>query len=250
MIIRSLAKEIPNNAANEVALIRDGYYYVSKDFKNPDNADVAVICENELPRGKLIFRYGAMGSSKTAHMLMVAFNYEEKGQSVLVAKPAIENRDGELTIKSRIGLQRECVTVESLFETDIKDIVKYNAILVDEAQFCTRQSIDYLARVADFLGVTVICFGLRTDKRGCAFEGSMRLLEIADELTEIKTVCHCGKKAAFNARYNEHGMITNGEQIEMGGNDSYISVCRRHFTTGNLFGTHVSPHIPAVPVNK
>ena len=239
MVIKSLIDKLPNNAANEVALIRDKYYYVSSDYKHSEATD-AVICEGELPRGKLIFRYGAMGSSKTAHMLMVAFNYEERHQKVLVAKPAIENRDGELVIKSRIGLQRKCVTVESLSSMDIDDIMGYNAILVDEAQFCTRQQIDYLAKIADFLGVTVICFGLRTDKKGCAFEGSMRLLEIADELTELKTVCHCGKKATFNARYNEHGMITDGAQIEMGGNDSYISVCRKHFATGNLFGDSAS----------
>ena len=236
MIVKiSSGDVISENAAAEVAHIKDGYYYVSEDYMNGMPAG-AVIVGHELPRGKLLFRYGAMGSSKTAHMLMVAFNYEERGQKVLVAKPSLENRDGELTIKSRIGLNRECITVEMLQDMDITEIIKYTAILVDEAQFCTTQQIDYLAKIADFLGVTVMCFGLRNDKTGHAFEGSMRLLEIADELTELKTVCHCGKKATFNARYNENGIVRDGPQIEMGANDSYISVCRRHFCTGKLFG--------------
>lgn len=240
MIIKlNPSNTISEITAAEVANIRGRYYYVSEDYVDSNSAGTVVI-DHEFPRGKLLFRYGAMGSSKTAHMLMVAFNYEERGQKVLVAKPSLENRDGELTIKSRIGLERECVTVEMLQDMDIAEIIKYTAILVDEAQFCTTQQIDYLANIADFLGVTVMCFGLRTDKSGHAFEGSMRLLEVADELTELKTVCHCGKKATFNARYNEHGIIREGPQIEMGANGSYISVCRRHFNTGVLFGAEKS----------
>lgn len=226
---------LPDTAASEVMRIKDGVYYVSNDYIG-ENTIGTVVAGNEIRRGKLLFRYGAMGSSKTAHMLMVAFNYEERGQKVLVVKPGIENRDGALVIKSRIGLERECVTMESLEDMEVENIMEYTAILVDEAQFCTAAQIDYLAAIADFLGVTVMCFGLRTDKTGHAFEGSLRLLEIADELTELKTVCHCGKKATFNARYNEHGIVREGPQIEMGANDSYISVCRRHFNTGNLFG--------------
>lgn len=181
---------------------------------------------------KLYFRYGAMGSSKTANALMVKFNYEERGQKVILAKPKVDIRDGEGIVKSRIGLSSPCIEVEELIHMNIEDIKKYDAIIVDEAQFLTADQVDALTRVVDFLNIPVICYGLRTDFRGKFFEGSRRLMEVADTIDEIKTVCWCGAKATFNARYNENGIVRSGSQIELGANEKYISLCRKHYKMG------------------
>lgn len=183
---------------------------------------------------KLYFRYGAMGSSKTANALMVHFNYEERGQKALLAKSGVDKRDGDLIIKSRIGLKRECITLEELMNYDDKSLKEYNAIVVDEIQFASREQIDKLSDIADFLDIPVICYGLRADFKNELFPGSERLLTIADEVEEIKTVCWCGKKATCNARYNENGIVRDGEQVMLGANDSYISLCRKHFKLGIL----------------
>lgn len=183
---------------------------------------------------KLYFRYGAMGSSKTANALMVRFNYEERGQKALLVKSGIDKRDGELIIRSRIGLEKECITLEELMKYDDELLKLYNCVIVDEAQFASKEQIDRLSDIADFLDIPVICYGLRTDFKNELFSGSERLLAIADEIEEIKTVCWCGKKAICNARYNENGIVRNGKQVMLGANDSYISLCRKHFKLGQL----------------
>ena len=161
---------------------------------------------------KLYFRYGSMGSSKTANALMVAYNYQEKGQRALLAKPALDNRDGDGIMASRIGLSRS-----------------YDCIIVDEAQFCTKEQVAFLTDVVDVLEVPVICYGLRTDFQRNLFEGSLWLMAWADVIEEVKTVCWCGRAATCVARFDEDGvMVTEGSQVQLGGNDSYTSVCRRH----------------------
>jgi thymidine kinase len=189
---------------------------------------------------KLYFRYGAMGSSKTANALMVRYNYIEKGQKVILLKPSIENRDGYNIIKSRIGLSAECELVEELLEK-IKQMEKSggkwneaDVIIIDEAQFLNTEQINELARIVDEYHISVICYGLRTDFTSHLFEGAKRLMELADVIEEIPTICWCGKKAQFNARVKDGQIARNGEQIEMGGNESYVSLCRKHYMSGKI----------------
>lgn len=183
---------------------------------------------------KLYFYYGAMGSSKSANALMAEYNYRERGQLALLAKTNIDTRDGKNTIKSRIGLQRECLLLSDVCAMKDESIKKFDAVIVDEIQFANREQVDFLAHIVDDLNVPVMCYGLRSDFQLNLFEGSERLLAIADEIKEIKTVCWCGKKATCNARYNEHGIVRNGEQIMLGANDEYIALCRKHFLQGKL----------------
>ncbi len=209
---------------------------------------------------KLYFKYGAMGSSKSANALMTEYNYKEVGKKVIVTKPCIDTRDGAKIIKSRIGLKSECIYLEDLLNTDIVESLKKlrvcsdqneaekiraeilrsklccDAIIVDEAQFATKEQIDLLSDIVDYLDIPVLCYGLRADFQNNAFPGSLRLLEVADSLEEIKTVCWCGRKAICNARYNEKGIVRQGEQIELGANDKYISLCRKHWKEGKLRG--------------
>ncbi len=186
---------------------------------------------------KLIFCYGAMGSSKTANALMVAYNYSERGQKALILKPATDTRDGELIVRSRIGLWNKCELVENFLEryrTDPAIVTAYNAIIVDEVQFATEEQIDLFSDIVDNWNIPVLCYGLRADFRNHFFPGSRRLMEIADEIREIKTICWCGKKATCNARYDENGIIREGEQVVLGANSNYISLCRKHFKEGRL----------------
>lgn len=183
---------------------------------------------------KLYFYYGAMGSSKSANALMAEYNYRERGQKVLLAKTNLDTRDGVHTIRSRIGLERECVLLSDICAMPEEEIQKYDAVIVDEIQFAKKEQIDFLARIVDELNVPVMCYGLRTDFQLNLFEGSARLLAIADEIKEIKTVCWCGKKAICNARYNRNGIVRTGEQIMLGANDEYIALCRKHFLEGKL----------------
>ncbi len=183
---------------------------------------------------KLHFYYGAMGSSKTANALMTHFNYEEVGQHALLVKPAIDTRDGALIIRSRIGLQHECITLDSLQSYSEDQIKQYDCIIVDEVQFATPDQIDFLSDIVDFLNVPVVCYGLRADFQNNLFPGSERLIAIADEIKEVKTVCWCGKKATCNARYNENGIVRSGSQVMLGANDSYVALCRYHFKKGML----------------
>lgn len=228
-------KALEKRGYSDIVYINKDVYYCTPPSYDTNELDIQVICDSILRPGKLIFRYGAMGASKTADLLMVAFNYEEKGRDVLVVKSGVDTRDGKLTIRSRIGLARECITLEHLLSLDPGSLLPYSVILCDEAQFASKEQIDFLSKIVDFLGITVICFGLRTDFQGKLFSGSQRLLAIADEIDELKTICWCGRKATCNARYSEQGIIRDGEQVFMGSNSSYVSVCRKHFLTGQLW---------------
>lgn len=179
---------------------------------------------------KLYFKYGAMGSSKTANALITKFNYEERGMKVWLIKPSIDDRDGANTVRSRIGLSADAFVISK--DTDIfNEFKKHNdchVIIADECQFFTSAQIDQLRSIVDMLNIPVLCFGLRTDFLTNLFEGSRRLFEVADSITEIKTICSCGEKAIVNARINEAGgVVTEGGQILIGGNDSYVAMCHR-----------------------
>ena len=208
---------------------------------------------------KLYFRYGAMGSSKTANALMVRYNYFERDRKVILLKPKIDTRDGERTITSRIGLSAECDFVEDFIDyakthwmtvsgptNDIiqlhdnttprqeaaADWQQYACIIIDEAQFMEPWQVDFMAHLVDFYRIPVICYGLRTDFRNVFFPGAHRLMELADAIEQIPTVCWCGKKAHCNARIFNGKIIHEGEQVFLGGNESYIALCRKHYTMG------------------
>lgn len=184
---------------------------------------------------KLYFRYGAMGSSKTANALMVAFNYEEKGLKPLVLKPRTDTRDGQMIIKSRIGLQKECHLVEDFIKSDVKLVSGYDVIIIDEVQFCTVEQIDMLKKIVLVLNIPVICYGLKTDFQLKPFPASAELMVLADRLEEIKTVCWCGDGATCNARLDKEGnVIRDGEQVVLGGNESYTSLCYKHYMKGDI----------------
>lgn len=185
---------------------------------------------------KLYFKYGVMGSSKTAQALITKFNYEERGMRVWLIKPRIDDRDGEGILRSRIGLQ------ERVYELDADEDVyktyealgeKVDVIIIDECQFLTEEHVDQLSMIVIDYDIPVLCFGLRTDFRTRMFPGSKRLMEIADSITEIKTICSCGKKATVNVRRDKDGrIITQGEQIVIGGNDTYTAMCYQCFIEG------------------
>ena len=179
---------------------------------------------------KLYFKYGAMGSSKSAQALITQFNYEELGMTVWLIKPSVDDRDGANIIRSRIGLQREAQVIRP--EEDIADTFARaghaDVIIADEAQFFSPEQIDQLRRIVDEQNIPVLCFGLRTDFLTHFFPGARRLMELADSITEIKTVCACGRKATVNARIDARGrVITEGGQILLGGNDSYVAMCHK-----------------------
>ncbi len=178
---------------------------------------------------KLYYRYGAMGSSKTANAIMVQYNYTERGQRALMLKPRLDTRDGERIVGSRSGLRAECAFIEEL---DNLDIGAYDCIIVDEAQFLTKAQVEKLVSIVDDMNVPVIAYGLRADFQGNLFEGSMWLMAWADTIEEIKTVCWCGRKATYNARLSDGRVVKTGEQIMLGGNESYIALCRRHWKSG------------------
>ena len=179
---------------------------------------------------KLYFKYGAMGSSKSAQALITQFNYEELGMTVWLIKPSVDDRDGANIIRSRIGLQREAQVIRP--DEDIADTFARaghaDVIIADEAQFFSPEQIDQLRRIVDEQNIPVLCFGLRTDFQTKLFPGSRRLFELADSITEIKTICDCGRKATTNARISPDGyVVTEGDQVFLGGNDSYIAMCHK-----------------------
>ncbi len=177
---------------------------------------------------KLYFKYGAMGSSKTANALITKFNYEERGMKVWLIKPAIDDRDGVTMVHSRIGLEAQADVIsatDNIFDRFSTRLVT-DVIITDECQFFTPAQIDQLRRIVDEKGIPVLCFGLRTDFQTKLFPGSSRLFELADSITEIKTICDCGSKATVNARIGGDGyIVTEGEQVLLGGNDVYIAMC-------------------------
>ena len=184
---------------------------------------------------QLYFKYGAMGSSKTANALMARFNYEERGQQCLLVKPRIDQRDGERLVVSRIGLKHECIYFDELQQLSAMELQQNACIIVDEAQFLSREEVRWLARLVDDLEIPVMCYGLRSDFKGDLFPGSYELLVMADKIEEVKTICWCGKKATFNARFDAEGnVLKEGEQVVLGANDTYIGLCRRHWMRGDL----------------
>lgn len=185
---------------------------------------------------KMYFYYGAMGSSKTANALMTRFNFEDKGKKVILMKPSIDTRDGADIVKSRAGLEARAVLIEP--DSKIRDVLPeaasyYDNIIVDEAQFLSKEQVDELREIVDE-GTMVMCYGLKIDFRGVLFEGSKRLMEVADSLREIVTMCPCGRKAIMNARYFDNKIVYDGEQIFIGGNDSYIAVCHQCYVGGKI----------------
>lgn len=183
---------------------------------------------------KLYFKYGAVGSSKTAQALITKFNYEERGMKVWLIKPATDTRDGCDMLTSRIGLSSSCEPIDK--NTNIYDLFLdktscIDVIISDESQFFTEKQIDELRLIVDELNTPVICFGLRTDFLTKLFPGSKRLLEISDSLSEIKTICECGSKATVSARIDDFGnIVTSGEQVFLGGNETYIAMCHKCWT--------------------
>lgn len=179
---------------------------------------------------KLYFKYGAMGSSKSAQALITQFNYEERGMTVWLIKPSTDDRDGADVIQSRIGLSRRASVIrpeDSIVEL-YRSTGRTDVIIADEAQFFTPEQIDELRWIVDFEDIPVLCFGLRTDFLTSFFPGSKRLMELADSIQEIKTVCSCGRKATVNARIDGNGrVVTKGAQVLIGGNDSYVAMCHR-----------------------
>ena len=169
-----------------------------------------------------------MGSSKTANALITKFNYEERGMKVWLIKPSIDVRDGANAVRSRIGLSAEAQIITpdvDIFQT-YEALQGFNVVIADECQFFTAKQIDQLRKIVDKLNIPVLCYGLRTDFLTHLFEGSRRLFEVADSITEIKTICSCGKKAIVNARIDGDGnVVTEGGQILIGGNDSYVAMC-------------------------
>ena len=185
---------------------------------------------------KLYFKYGAMGSSKTAQALITKYNYEENDLSVWLIKPSADVRDGVNVLRSRIGLEAEVqiippdVDVYKLF-TETKQNT-CDVVIVDECQFLTPEQIDQLRFIVNDFNIPVMCFGLRTDFQTKLFPGSLRLMEIADAIQEIKTMCDCGSKATVNARISDGYIVTEGAQVVLGGNDCYIAMCHRCYIKG------------------
>ncbi len=185
---------------------------------------------------KLYFYYSAMNAGKTTTLLQSAHNYRERGMRAAILTPRLDHRAGTGTVASRIGLSAQAVTferdtdLEALIRADIGTQGKLDCVLVDEAQFLSRAQVWQLSEVVDALRIPVLCYGLRTDFRGELFEGSQYLLAWADELSEIKTICHTGKKATMTVRVDERGhAVQEGPQVEIGGNERYVSVSRAEF---------------------
>lgn len=186
---------------------------------------------------KLYFKYGAMGSSKTAQALITKYNYEENDLSVWLLKPSADTRDGQTILRSRIGLEAQVEIIPP--QTDILSLFRAerlgncDVIIVDECQFLTQVQIDQLRAIVDEHNIPVMCFGLRTDFQTKLFPGSLRLMEVADTIQEIKTICDCGAKATVNARIDSAGhIVTHGAQVVLGGNDSYIAMCHKCYIRG------------------
>lgn len=185
---------------------------------------------------KLYFYYSAMNAGKSTTLLQSSYNYQERGMDTLLFTPAIDERAGPNAIASRIGLSAaaiEFTSTTNLYDYTAEQVQinhKLKCVFVDEAQFLTKTQVMQLTDIADKLNIPVLAYGLRTDFRGEPFEGSLYLLAWAEELNEIKTICHCGRKATMNIRIDQTGKaIKEGEQVKIGGNESYLSVCRKHY---------------------
>ena len=204
---------------------------------------------------KLYFYYSAMNAGKTTTLLQSAHNYRERGMRVAILTPRLDDRAGTGVVASRIGLRADAVAFErdDDLERRIRDDIaahgKLDCVLVDEAQFLTRAQVWQLSEVVDALRIPVLCYGLRTDFRGELFEGSQYLLAWADELSEIKTICHTGKKAIMTVRVNEQGLaVQDGPQVEIGGNERYVSVSRAEFKKIARGEGRIDPLQPDLPL--
>jgi len=193
----------------------------------------------EFPLAKLFFYYSAMNAGKSTMLLQSSYNYQERGMATILFTPKIDNRFGVGKIHSRIGLDSEAVPFDAKFNmfdyiaAEQAKIPNLKCVLVDEAQFLTKDQVMQLTDIVDQLDIPVLAYGLRSDFRGEPFEGSLYLLAWADKLSEIKTICHCGRKAIMNMRIDENNRpVRSGAQIEIGGNERYISTCRKHFKSG------------------
>lgn len=195
---------------------------------------------------QLFFKYGAMNSSKSASLLMTKHNYEEQGKNVLLFTSALDNRDGVGNVSSRVGISQPAIAINK--DSDIQNIVKEHesypyitcdCILIDEAQFLTKQQVKQLAYIVDSLEIPVIAYGLKNDFQNSLFEGSEALLIYADKIEEIKTICwYCHKKGTMNLRLNDGKPVYSGEQVQIGGNESYVPVCRKHYNEPNIVGEY------------
>lgn len=198
---------------------------------------------------KVYFYYAAMNAGKTTVLLQSSYNYRERGMRTLLFTPSIDTRYGTGRIESRIGLRSGAISVQAADNLFARVSLEHTSqpvacVLIDEVQFLTPDQVWQIAEVADVLDIPVLCYGLRTDFQGRLFPGSATLLGIADDLTELKTICHCGRKATMNLRIDRNGRaVREGEQIEIGGNDRYVATCRRHFRAA-LAGAAVAPNLP------
>ena len=184
---------------------------------------------------KLYYRHGCMSSSKTANALMTKFNYEEKGYKVLLLKPSIDNRDSITKVKSRIGLESEAILfqpTDDLKKIYWNDTPYANCIIVDEAQFLTAKQVEQLKDLT--YTIPVFCYGLRSNFKSYLFEGSKRLFELADSITELKSICKCGNKAIINAKYKNGKIVYDVEEIDIGGNEKYIGMCYKCWRQGKI----------------
>ena len=205
---------------------------------------------------KLYFYYSAMNAGKTTTLLQSAHNYRERGMRVALLTPRLDHRAGSGRVASRIGLQAEGIAfgagqdLEALVRADIAAHGRLHCVLVDEAQFLRKPQVWQLSEVVDALDIPVLCYGLRTDFRGELFEGSQYLLAWADEISEIKTICHSGKKATMNLRVDARGhAVSDGPQVEIGGNDRYLSVSRAEYKKVMRGEGVIDPMQPSLPLS-
>jgi len=183
---------------------------------------------------KLYFRYSTMGAGKSLDLLKTAHNYEERNKKVFLLTSDLDNRFGKKKIASRIGISRDANTFNNksnLYEMVVSNGEKLSCILIDEAQFLTKEQVWQLTDIVDYLGINVIVYGLRSDYLGEPFEGSIYLMTLADKIEELKTICEFGDKASINMRLLNGEPVFEGEQVQIGGNESYLPVCRKHFKT-------------------
>ena len=188
---------------------------------------------------QLYYRYSTMNAGKSIELIKVAYNYEERGQRVMTLLPAIDDRYGEGVITSRIGIQREAMLVKD--DTNILELFlaekekgEIDCVLIDECQFLRKHHVEELIEIVDTFNVPVMAYGLKNDFRNQLFEGSYYMLIYADKIEEIKTICWCGRKATMVARVVDGKIVKQGEQIVIGGNDMYVSLCRKHYNDGRL----------------
>lgn len=189
----------------------------------------------------LYFKYAAMNSGKSTQLLQAHYNYAERGMNPVAMTAALDSRSGHGTIASRLGIKSAALTFAA--DTDIFAEIRtqhakqrIDALLIDESQFLTRDQVSQCARIVDDLGIPVLCYGLKTDFMGRLFAGSEALLCLADNIEEIKAICWCGRKANMTARVVDGRMVTEGDQVAIGGNDLYTSLCRKHFMRGEAVG--------------